>query len=220
MKSTTQKRLKKFLALGLCLAVLVGWGSYLHAENQAAKGFCIAHRPPILDKEKVPAHIPLDPHIVLPCNGPDPAVVKMVVTKNPAPTATQKGHVRISARIQNLGKADFVSRRNQQSIMVMAHNAKISGSSGLKTITTRSFANLPKGASIQVTTGYDTWYSGFLGWGWRKPRYGECQAEEELIVMIAYDPDIRMDSNKQNDDCNLNNNKKVYKLRYMVRCPW
>jgi len=62
---------------------------------------------------------------------------------------------------------------------------------------TKSFSSLAAGASFSFYFERD-WYSS-------SPNEGEFPPMYKLL--IQYDPDIYMDGNKNNDDCNGKNNK-------------
>jgi len=115
-----------------------------------------------------------------PCDGPDPAAreIEFVTTE----TAT--GHdVTIRGRIQNLGMQEFQSGPGQQAIQLYEDGTLVA---------TQEFEDLLIG-DTEVLTFQRSVASGteFL------PTYR---------LLITYDPDIFIDGNPQNDDCNTGNN--------------
>ena len=170
-------------------------------------------KPKILYKPR-PIPIPLKP-----CDGPDPGVVSLRVTKSIiVRNGVKIGVLRITSTLKNVGTQDFVSRPGQQAFVIQAKNPAISGPRAYETLARRDFRRLNKGASITLTATYEI--PRIIEWGHRERRYGECQAERVIWSFVSYDPDISMDGNPQNDDCNVRNNKKRYTVKYMVECPW
>ncbi len=124
------------------------------------------------------------PQLVLK-NCPDPAAyqIKFDLLEH---TATFTGRVRITGIVKNVGKKEFKGGGG------MAYLYE--GSTLRKT---KVFSTLAPGATMSLS--FDrTWYASSTSEGEFPPIYK---------LMILYDPDILMDSNKDNDDCNINNNK-------------
>lgn len=156
------------------------------------------------------------PRITKPCEGPDPAIVKIDVRKS---ASSGKGYLTVVAAVQNAGTGDFVSNPDQAAIMVQVYDARQSGASAYTTVKLQKVSRLNKGASLNVR-GDRYRIDNFIEWGHRTATSGECQAEREAIVYMNYDPDIRMDGNPRNDDCNANNNRRTETVPFMVQCPW
>jgi hypothetical protein len=117
------------------------------------------------------------------CNGPDPRATainyELVST-----TSSTSGTVRIIGVVTNRGTMDFVSGVGQQAVQLYQ---------GGELVASQDFTTLAVNESVQVT--YERLWS--TTDEFRPPSF---------TVLIAYDPDIFLDGNPQNDDCNLNNN--------------
>lgn len=130
---------------------------------------------------------------------PDPAVVDLkfsIVRRH-----TQfRGRIRVTAVIKNVGKKPFLSGPNQAKAYLyqlpsgLPPNTPQQGT----IVAQRAITNLPAGASFQLTYERE--------WNSSSPNEGEFP--NSYRCMILYDPDIRMDANKNNDDCNNKNNRK------------
>ncbi len=105
-----------------------------------------------------------------------------------------KGRIRIVGVVKNVGGKDFRSNSEQAS----AHLYEGFPGGRFNLVAHRPFANLAKGAEIRVTYERD--------WNISSPAEGEFPPTYRLL--IVYDPDITLDGNKDNDDCNSRNNKK------------
>lgn len=123
----------------------------------------------------------------------DPAVVDLefrVITRR----STFQALVGIEAVVKNLGGRDFVSSPGQQSIQIYE---QVPGGAA-RLVKQKAFTRLDAGRAIRVIYKRD--------WDSSSPAEGEFPPTYSAI--ISYDPDIGMDANKQNDDCNLRNNAK------------
>ena len=119
---------------------------------------------------------------------PDPAVVDIkfsIVRKY----SKYRARVRITGVVKNIGKADYISNPNQQTIVLDSGDA----AHPLKVI---PFKDLRAGQTIIITHEVD--------WDISSPNEGEFPPT--FRVYILYDPDITMDENTKNDDCNSKNN--------------
>ena len=125
------------------------------------------------------------------CNGPDPYVDEIKYELVSASPAYQGGVVRIIAVVKNKGTAPFISGQGQQSIQIFETDNYISN-----LVHQQEFVNIELDGTIEAV--YQTNWS--RGDEFRPPFYK---------VMIAYDPDIFIDGNPQNDDCNLGNNQLI-----------
>lgn len=152
---------------------------------------------------------------IRPCPGPDPAVIKLNIVKS---ATANKGILNITTIVKNIGLQDFVSGSGQQSVRIQAYNKAVSGPSAYEQLAKRDFTRLNKGASLTTTARHELNF--FIEWGHRTAHTGECQCERDIIAAISLDPDIYMDANKQNDDCNQGNNTKRQTIKYMCQCPW
>jgi len=122
---------------------------------------------------------------------PDPAVTAVdfqVLSQN-----NFKGRVRIIARMKNVGQKAFLSNPTQQALHLYQ---TYPGASGGTLVANRTFGNLKPGQTFAIS--YDR------NWNASSPSEGEFPPSYRAI--ISYDPDITMDSNPNNDDCNGSNN--------------
>lgn len=153
------------------------------------------------------------------CNGPDPAVTALQVNEGVTTRNGRRvGILSITSTLKNIGTKDYTSRRGQQSFSIQVKDPSISGPRSIHIVKSKDFPVLRKGASITLRGTYEIPY--FIEWGHRTPRYGECRASLIIYGTISYDPDIFMDANPHNDDCNLKNNTKQKEVKFMVSCPW
>ena len=90
----------------------------------------------------------------------------------------------VAGVVRNIGSADYVSRPNQQSV-------NFSGAGPQRSL---RFGNVPKGGSVETGAVF-----GVPG--------GEFTPD--IIATLSFDPDIRMDKNTGNDECNTRNNRAV-----------
>lgn len=102
------------------------------------------------------------------------------------------GRVEITAKVQNRG-AEYVSGATQQSLNLYE---KVPGARD-RLIATVPFQNLAPNASQSVSFTRD--------WNRSSPAEGEFPPAYKAI--ISFDPDIRLDSNPKNDDCQSNNDQ-------------
>ncbi len=114
---------------------------------------------------------------------PDPAIASIRVRD----VRFREGQVpvmTIEVKVENRGRADYVSRRGQQSVMVDNGNPR-------RLLARQGFASLRAGRWFSFRFRYE-----YFG--------GEFVAP--IRARLSYDPDIRIDGNPRNDDCNLANN--------------
>ncbi|MBF0207449.1 MAG: hypothetical protein HQK53_11225 [Oligoflexia bacterium] len=117
----------------------------------------------------------------------DPAVTKInfsIIRKY----SQFRGKVQIAATIQNIGTIGYVSAPNQQSILLYE---------GDRLVARKKFQNLRPREMVTISYQRD--------WNASSPNEGEFPPMYK--AMIIYDPDILMDNNKLNDDCNARNNQ-------------
>jgi hypothetical protein len=120
---------------------------------------------------------------------PDPAITN-INFKVMSRTAPGTGQVRIQVYLKNLGGRDFASEPGQARVDLYEHYPGASPT----LIKTKEFTTLTAGSLTKIIRLRKNWVAGDF-----PPTY---RAE------IVYTPDIRMDGNKQNDDCDLKNNEK------------
>jgi len=137
---------------------------------------------------------------------PDPAAVGIEFTILSRRTQF-KGRVRIEGVVRNLGRAAFQSRPGQQTVQL--YEVGIGGGRP-KLVAEKSFTSLlpqlvnEKSSAALASPVVRVQYE--RDWDSRSPNLGEFPPSYRLV--IVYDPDIRLDGNKQNDDCNMGNNSK------------
>lgn len=117
------------------------------------------------------------------CNGPDPAATAINYELLSTTTPTS-GDVEITGVVRNRGTMPFTSGEGQQSVQLWE---------GGTMVASQAFTNLAVDATVEVT--YERNWS--TQDEFRPPSY---------TVLLAYDPDIYIDGNDENDDCNSNNN--------------
>lgn len=117
----------------------------------------------------------------------NPAIVKLQVQLVRRDSRHRfQGRIRLTARLKNIGNADYVTRPNQQTVQLYY---------GRRMLKNQPFGNLRKGETKTIAVE--------LPWN----AAGEFQGN--LKAMIVYDPDIRMDGNPRNDDCKMSDNSKT-----------
>lgn len=105
------------------------------------------------------------------------------------------GRVRINGVVKNIGNKTFQSGPNQAAAYL--YQLPPGATSGGTLVAQQPFTYLAVGDAINVSWERD--------WNSSSPNEGEFPNSYRLI--IVYDPDIYMDANKDNDDCNGNNNQ-------------
>jgi len=159
---------------------------------------------------QVPAPFPF------PCQGPDLAVTQ--------PNIKLESHngfmwAVVYAEVVSKGTKDFVSGPGQAAGMLIYKRLWIPGDQ--QVLNRVPITRLDKGMHVNV--GGSIQLSQFLKAGCDTPlKPGECCREIQVIVMVSYDPDIRMDGNTGNDDCNPNNNAwldvPATHVKYTIPC--
>lgn len=122
----------------------------------------------------------------------DPAVMslKVVVKKKLADTTAD---IQIIGVVKNIGTKTYKSGKGQQSVRLYEN---VPGAKG-KVVLQRDFTTLK--ADAHITYIYST--------TWDTSR----EFPADYTFQIDYDPDIRSDGNRDNDDENMKNNKKSLK---------
>ena len=112
---------------------------------------------------------------------PNPAVDRIDITVLTADPA----RIRVTGVVENKGGGTFDSSAGQQSVQLYQ---------GLDTtpLATQTFEDLAPGATVSVTHEMD----------WSR----STEFPPTLRVVIAYDPDIFIDGNDNNDDCSTSDN--------------
>ncbi|MBI4381335.1 MAG: hypothetical protein HY574_09110 [candidate division NC10 bacterium] len=130
------------------------------------------------------------PTIPLPeCRDPKAMGLKFaVISKDPKWPATQ-GKIRITGAVKNVGNAVFESDPRQASAQLLEERPGARAEMKAQ----QNIARLNPGQSINLN--YERAWNTATEF---PPKY---------ILMIVYDPDIYIDANKKNDDCNRNNNR-------------
>jgi hypothetical protein len=117
------------------------------------------------------------------CEDPAAQRINFTVVSRNRPGGLVLGRVRITGVVKNAGSAAYISGPRQQSILLY-EDARL--------VASAPFQNLAVGQEVRVSFVRD-WYS-----GWEFP--------PTYRLIIAYDPDIYLDGNPNNDDCNAANN--------------
>ncbi|HEY8075254.1 MAG TPA: hypothetical protein VIF62_14115 [Labilithrix sp.] len=135
-----------------------------------------------------PAPVPTlrnPPVLTLMCPDPAAASIDYALVSR----ATQfSGQVRITGTVRNVGGAAYVSGPNQQ--LALLYEVPIGGRPVL--VAQRAFQNLAPGEAVQVS--FTRAWSAAIEF---PPTYR---------LIVTYDPDIRLDGNPKNDDCNGGDN--------------
>ncbi len=106
------------------------------------------------------------------------------------------GRIRITGVVKNIGNKAFQSGPNQAAAYL--YQLPPGATSGGTLVAQQPFTDLAVGNALNVSWERD--------WNSSSPNEGEFPYSYRLL--IVYDPDIYMDANKENDDCNGNNNQK------------
>jgi hypothetical protein len=132
-----------------------------------------------------------------PC--PDPAALKILFTIVRRDSQF-KGRIRITGVVKNIGGKPFISdpRQAEARLYELPPGVPCASATGGRIVARRAISNLAAGAVLNLS--YER------NWNSSSPAEGEFPNCYRLL--ITYDPDIYMDENKQNDDCNQGNNKK------------
>jgi hypothetical protein len=152
----------------------------------------------------------------LPCNGPDLAVSTPNIK---AENYNGQWWVVTRAKVTNQGTKDFVSKPGQARILLICKRLWIPGD---QTVMDRAaITGLKKGANMDAGGSFQL--PDFLKAGCDTPlKPNECCREVQIILKIVYDPDIRMDGNPANDDCNARNDSwpdtPDTRLKYTISC--
>jgi hypothetical protein len=111
-----------------------------------------------------------------------------------------RGRIRITGVVKNIGNKAFQSGPNQAAAYLYQLPAGVppASATGGTIVAQQPITNLAVGATLNLSWERD--------WDSSSPNEGEFPNSYRLL--ISYDPDIYMDANKDNDDCNQNNNKK------------
>lgn len=124
------------------------------------------------------------------CDGPDPAVTRMYIRKLSSPDSDEgRYNFWLYVHLKNVGQQDFVSGPNQASLTIKRGN---------RVIGRHVFDELRAGVN----------YAGITpDAGPTISNWSHGEFAEGLSAKISYDPDIRIDGNPDNDDCNMGNNE-------------
>ncbi len=119
-----------------------------------------------------------------PC--PDPAISSMRISG--VRFEGDQAVVSIRVTVHNRGAGDYVSGPNQQSVMVFT------GNSTRNMLLRQRFNRLASGASFSLTA---------------RLRAPGGEFTPSVSALLSYDPDIYIDGNPRNDDCNQGNNQRT-----------
>lgn len=129
--------------------------------------------------------LPEDGIFLLRCAGPDPAVTALQYELVEL-TGDNVGRVRITGKIKNIGQTAFSSSSGQQSLQLYE---------GGTLVATEDFINMLIDGEVTVT--YEREWS-----------VSDEFKPDQYVLLISYDPDIYIDDNLLNDDCNQDNNRR------------
>ncbi len=146
---------------------------------------------PTIPTPTIPGIRPTIPLPIKECRDPKAMAVKFQVISRDKKWPTTQGRIRITGEVKNVGNAAFESNPGQQQASAQLFEEPAGGRGVFKT--ERKFANLAPGASVFVNYERD----------WNTA----TEFPPKYILMIVYDPDIYIDANKKNDDCDRNNNR-------------
>lgn len=121
---------------------------------------------------------------------PDPAVDSVTITNITRRSAGVYDFT-VSAVVRNVGYADYSSGAQQQSVQI--YRKPQGASSSL--VHTQAFQNLRRGATVTARYRVTNWGT-------------STEFPPDFLVLIAYDPDIALDGNVANDDCQSGNNRR------------
>jgi len=149
--------------------------------------------PPVVLPKPLP--VPLPPPAAAPGAAPcpDPALRRLtfrVVERTPG--RRHVGKVSLIATVENVGKGEYRSRSNQQTVDLYE---TVPGRAPRR-VAGREFATLAPGQRFDLV-----WTR---AWDASSPAEGEFPPSFE--ARLAYDPDIRIDGNPANDECTTKNN--------------
>ncbi len=136
----------------------------------------------------------IDPGQIAPYACPDPAAFEIRFDIVRSYTQFKK-RIKITGYIKNIGAGPFNSGPNQAAAYLYEIPA---GAASGRELAHQAIINLAAGATMQLTYERD--------WDSSSPSEGEFPPNYRLQILL--DPDIYMDANKANDDCNQNNNRK------------
>lgn len=132
---------------------------------------------------------PTIPPVVKECRDPAAESLTFVILSHDAAHRT-RGRIRLTGVVRNLGNAAFESNPNQ----AVARLSTVPTVGAPQVLRFQNIARLNPGASIQlsVDTAWDT----------------AQEFAPKFVLSLDYDPDIGMDGNPKNDDCNMLNNRR------------
>jgi hypothetical protein len=105
-------------------------------------------------------------------------------------TTQFRGRVRVTGQIKNNGRLRYTSGANQQTVLLYE---------GPNLVASQNFQNLDPGQTVA--------FSFERMWDASSPSEGEFPPEYKILII--YDPDINLDGNRMNDDCNNANNQLI-----------
>lgn len=154
------------------------------------------HLPPGALRHRVPHPLPLIPPGVR-CNGPDLAIVAVQFhfshVYNPRERSPHADYIIVPV-VKNIGSRNWHSNPNQQGIFLDF----VTPGNRVHHATHRNFpANMRAGQSGGALKWPDHWIEGTGEF--REPPHG-------YHIYLSYDPDIYIDGNPANNDCNQHNN--------------
>jgi len=127
----------------------------------------------------------------------------------------------VESIVTNKGGKDFISNPGQAYAQLIFKQSWLSGAAALSPLPKIPITRLNKNTGIRLGGSFRL--SGYQKPGCTlPPKPGECCREVQVLGMISYDPDILMDGNVNNDDCNAGNNSysdlPATHVKYTVMC--
>ncbi|MEO8035557.1 MAG: hypothetical protein ABI837_14065 [Acidobacteriota bacterium] len=152
----------------------------------------LAIRPPVTAPR--PGTVPT-PNVTTTCIDPAAAEIRFEIVRR----ETQfRGRVRITGVVKNIGNTAFSCNGGAMQASAHLYELPTAATSGGTLRAHTDFSSLAVNDTVTVSYERD--------WDSSSPSEGEFSPSYKLI--IVYDPDILLDSNTANDDCNNRNNNK------------
>jgi len=198
-----KKNKKMFLALGLTVVFAMAIYAQVAAQKTDVQKLT---KPPVT-------------RVIKPCEGPDLVAGRPTISKQ---IIGGKGYLNLSAKVMNQGTKDFISNPRQAEAQLYVKKLWMSGPTAYVYVQKIPIARLNKGQEINLSGRFELPY--FQKWDCAEILPGYCCQEVQILVAVSYDPDIRMDSNPDNDDCRAWNDRcpdvPAHHVWFQVECPW
>lgn len=174
-----------FLAIGLAVVFVMN----ASAQTTAKK----------IDQQMI-GQLPLSP---IPKLCPDLAVSRPNITVK---LINGEWWICVESVVSNQGSKDFISNPGQAYAQLVFKQSWLSGAAAFSPLPKIPITRLNKGVGFRLGGSFRL--SGYQKPGCTAPlKPSECCREVQVLGTIAFDPDILMDGNVNNDDCNASNNR-------------